>query len=453
MKYSIYICLLFIGISTGLRAQPYGALMRPDDHPIGFASMNARGQNGTTGGAGGDTITITNGDTLYTYLRSIRSDKNPTLRPKVILIKGTITAGDKMVYIKSCANVTVLGLGTNARIQGFGFEIETSQNIIIRNIEFWDCPTDGIDIRDPETHHIWVDHCSFTDGATADPGEGGDANHDGALDYKKEATHVTVSWCHFMNHSKTCLFGHTDGETADTVMCGTYHHNWFDTTWQRHPRVRFGRCHVFNNYCESNKLYGVASTCNARVVVEGCYFQNVPYPMNIGYAESPAGYLNQSNNVFDGCGTPVTNGETKQLGQPASNPHNWNPASDYAYVVDNPADVPPLVQQYAGSGKLFVTTAVEHHESIPRSRMIMENYPNPFNPSTKIRFSVDTRDHVTLKICDVLGRPVAVLFDGAADPGKDYAVTFDGTHLSSGVYFSVLQNGTTRLVNKLMLTK
>jgi pectate lyase len=451
MKQLFFFLVLAVLMLNTSSAQPSGAIITAGDGPVGFAAVSARGLTSTTGGFGGDTIVITDGNTLYTLLRSLRSDKNPNLTPKVILISGTITADDKMVYIKSCANLTLLGKGTTARIFGFGLEVETSQNIIIRNIEFWDCPVDGIDIRDPETHHIWVDHCSFTDGATPDPGAGGDANHDGALDIKKECTNVTVSWCHFTNHSKTCLFGHTDGETADTVMCATYHHNWFDTTWQRHPRVRFGRVHVLNNLYTKNKLYGVASTCDARVVVEGCYFDSLTYPMHIGYDKSPIGYINSTNNVYSNNPIPIVNGIAKTFGVEISNPHTWNPSADYSYTVDDPNSLPETIKQYAGSGKGLLTTGVES-VIVPKSVLAVQNYPNPFNPTTQIQCTVVQEGMTTLKIYDLLGRIVATLINSVKKPGT-FAVRFDASRLGSGVYVGVLQSGGQKTITKMLLTK
>jgi pectate lyase len=88
----------------------------------------------------------------------------------------------------------------------------------------------------------------------------------------------------------------------------TCHHNWFDGTKSRHPRVRFGHVHVFNNYYVGND-YGVASTMDAAVMVEGNYFLRVKNHCFVGYADSGPGNLVQRNNVFDNCGsTPQTRG-------------------------------------------------------------------------------------------------------------------------------------------------
>ena len=81
------------------------------------------------------------------------------------------------------------------------------------------------------------------------------------------------------------------------------------------------------------------------------------------------------------------------------------------------------------------------------------NYPNPFNPSTSIEFSVPTDGRVMLKIYNMLGQEVATLFDGEATAGRLLKATFDASRLSSGVYFSRLEFGANALVKRMMLVK
>jgi pectate lyase len=80
------------------------------------------------------------------------------------------------------------------------------------------------------------------------------------------------------------LLGRDDGDMAqDTGRPRvTYHHNWFDATTQRNPRMRFGDpVHVYNNYYNDTDNYGVASTMNGGVLVERNYFENVEDPTTL----------------------------------------------------------------------------------------------------------------------------------------------------------------------------
>lgn len=80
-----------------------------------------------------------------------------------------------------------------------------------------------------------------------------------------------------------------------------------------------------------------------------------------------------------------------------------------------------------------LVTSVEGDGDLPREFHLGENYPNPFNPATKIRYELPKRARVALKIYDLLGREVAVLVDEEGQPGR-YEVTWQPTRISSGIY-------------------
>jgi hypothetical protein len=84
--------------------------------------------------------------------------------------------------------------------------------------------------------------------------------------------------------------------------------------------------------------------------------------------------------------------------------------------------------------------------------MLAANYPNPFNPSTVIKFSLPTATHVELDIYNVLGRRVSRLLDGTMKPGR-HKVRFDGTPYAAGVYFYRLRAGDETIVRKMVLLK
>jgi hypothetical protein len=79
-------------------------------------------------------------------------------------------------------------------------------------------------------------------------------------------------------------------------------------------------------------------------------------------------------------------------------------------------------------------------------------YPNPFNPTTRISYSISGRQDVKLTIVDNLGRQVRVLEDGQREPGT-HEVIFDGTDLPSGIYFYRVQTGEKSLTRPLLLVK
>jgi hypothetical protein len=100
-----------------------------------------------------------------------------------------------------------------------------------------------------------------------------------------------------------------------------------------------------------------------------------------------------------------------------------------------------------------VVAVNEKPNQTPPDRFALEqNYPNPFNPSTRISFTIPHSSFVILKVFDVLGREVATLVNEVMRPGT-YERTFEGTDLTSGVYFCHLQAGRLDEVKKMIIIR
>jgi GH35 family endo-1,4-beta-xylanase len=104
------------------------------------------------------------------------------------------------------------------------------------------------------------------------------------------------------------------------------------------------------------------------------------------------------------------------------------------YVKDNPTGVEEMVS------------------GLPLNYQLEQNFPNPFNPTTSIRYDISKTSQVTLKVFDILGRQVQTLVNTKQVPGQ-YTVTFNAQYLGSGVYFYRLSAGTFTETKKLMLLK
>jgi hypothetical protein len=89
---------------------------------------------------------------------------------------------------------------------------------------------------------------------------------------------------------------------------------------------------------------------------------------------------------------------------------------------------------------------------IPLAFNLNQNYPNPFNPSTKIDFQISMKEHVTLKIYDMLGREIATLVDEQKPAGR-YSVRYNAGMLTGGVYFYRIIAGNFVETKKLILLK
>ena len=97
-------------------------------------------------------------------------------------------------------------------------------------------------------------------------------------------------------------------------------------------------------------------------------------------------------------------------------------------------------------------TEVEPPEGKPETFQLYQNFPNPFNPSTKIRFRIADYGWVTLKVFDVLGREVATLVNEEMSPGR-YERTFNARGLASGVYLYQLRAGSFTDIKNLILLR
>jgi len=99
-------------------------------------------------------------------------------------------------------------------------------------------------------------------------------------------------------------------------------------------------------------------------------------------------------------------------------------------------------------------TSIDDQGSLltPNSYNLAQNFPNPFNPTTTIQYSIPQRSNVTLKVYDVLGNEIAALVNEAKDRGV-YSVNFDASQLASGIYLYRIQAGSFVETKKMILMK
>jgi hypothetical protein len=112
------------------------------------------------------------------------------------------------------------------------------------------------------------------------------------------------------------------------------------------------------------------------------------------------------------------------------------------------------IKLIASNGGYAYTSTVEVQVGVaPKEFTLSQNYPNPFNPTTNIEFTVPQDGRVQLKVYNTLGEEVATLLDGAMTAGEYHRVSFDASHLGSGVYFARIQFANRQLVKKMLLMK
>jgi len=320
--------------------------------------------------------------------------------PLCIRIIGTLEGGDvdefgssaEGIQIKSkegiAMNITIEGVGNDAVIRGFGFLIRASKSVEMRNLAIMSCLDDGVSL-DTDNSNIWLHHLDVFYGKK---GSGDKAKGDGAIDVKSDSKYVTVSYCHLWDTGKSHLCG-MKSESGPNYIC--YHHNWFDHSDSRHPRVRTMSVHVFNNYFDGVAKYCVGATTGASVFVENNYFLNCSHPMLIsmqgtdtknGADESDAptfskengGIIKAFNNVYagsrsiemsyyDATKNPVhfdaylaqTRDEqvpstvTAKFGGSKYDNFDTNASVMPAITPDDPNQIPEIVTGTHGAGRMF----------------------------------------------------------------------------------------------------
>ena len=343
-----------------------------------------------------NTVKMKIGNTEYTGVAAITQaikDKS-NCQPVAIRIIGQVTlsglackdvSSAYAIGVKGAANVTFEGIGDDATLYGAGVAVFQSTGIEVRNLGLmnWGGGKDGDGISLKQSLGVWVHNNDIFYG---DAGSDGDqAKGDGSMDLKDNSQYVTVSYNHFWDSGKMSLCG-MKSESGENWI--TYHHNWFDHSDSRHPRIRTMSVHVYNNYYDGNSKYGVGAAKDSEAFVEANYFRHCNYPMlssmqgsdvlaggifsgenggvikaynnymegqkSVIYANSDAGTTTASATDFDGylatsrSETVPSTYKAKQGGKTYSNFDTKVDLGVDTADIDAPADVPSIVTKYAG---------------------------------------------------------------------------------------------------------
>ena len=343
-----------------------------------------------------NTVKMKIGNTEYTGVAAITQaiKAKSNCQPVAIRIIGQVTlsglackdvSSAYAIGVKGAANVTFEGIGDDATLYGAGVAVFQSTGIEVRNLGLmnWGGGKDGDGISLKQSLGVWVHN---NDVFYGDAGSDGDqAKGDGSMDLKDNSQYVTVSYNHFWDSGKMSLCG-MKSESGENWI--TYHHNWFDHSDSRHPRIRTMSVHVYNNYYDGNSKYGVGAAKDSEAFVEANYFRNCNYPMlssmqgsdvlaggifssenggvikaynnymegqkSVIYANSDAGTTTASATDFDAylatsrSETVPSTYKAKQGGKTYSNFDTKVDLGVDTADIDAPADVPSIVTKYAG---------------------------------------------------------------------------------------------------------
>ena len=343
-----------------------------------------------------NTVKMKIGNTEYTGVaaitQAIKAKNN--CQPVAIRIIGQVTlsglackdvSSAYAIGVKGAANVTFEGIGDDATLYEAGVAVFQSTGIEVRNLGLmnWGGGGDGDGISLKQSRGVWVHNNDVFYGNAGSDGD--QAKGDGSMDLKDNSQYVTVSYNHFWDSGKMSLCG-MKSESGENWI--TYHHNWFDHSDSRHPRIRTMSVHVYNNYYDGNSKYGVGAAKDSEAFVEANYFRHCNYPMlssmqgsdvlaggifsgenggvikaynnymegqkSVIYANSDTGTTSASATDFDAylaasrSETVPSTYKAKQGGKTYSNFDTKVDLGVDTADIDAPADVPSIVTKYAG---------------------------------------------------------------------------------------------------------
>jgi len=286
--------------------------------PIGYAMVDGK----TTGGQGGQTVTVTN---LTDFKAAARSSS-----PLIIQVSGNFTSTG---MIDVASNKTIIGLN-GATLNGVGLALYRVNNIIIKNLKINKViGGDGITIKET-SHHIWVDHCELWQDRT----HGWDY-YDELMEVTDRSNYVTISNNKFHDSHIALLIGSGDAQTTDIgYLKVTMYGNHFYNISERQPSTRFGYMHVFNNYFNNGSGYTVGVTMGATVRTDNNYFENQANPIYTEYNAKPGFVSGASTNFYKNSGT-------NKISTAAS---TWVPSYEYKSILIPAADVAARVLSESG---------------------------------------------------------------------------------------------------------
>lgn len=225
----------------------------------------------------------------------------------------------------STMNITIEGIGDDATIWGFGILLRNCRSVELRNFGIMLCRDDCVSI-DTDNSHLWVHHLDLFYGKTG--GDSDQAKGDGTIDVKGDSQYITIAANHFVDTGKSSLCGMGSESGPNWI---SYHHNWFDHSDSRHPRIRTMSVHVWNNYFDGVSKYGIGVTSGGNAFVESNYFRNCKCPMLISQQgsdpEGSAGtFSSEDGGMIKAFGNVI-------VGSSRFVPHTQSASSFDAYVA------------------------------------------------------------------------------------------------------------------------
>lgn len=295
----------------------------PNFGMYGFTNLNG----GVTGGLGGFSITINNGTNLQAYLN--------LNGPMNVYIRGKITPenlnGLTEIIINNNTNVSIIGVGNDAELNGVCLKIKGCVNIMIRNLKIHNENGPGISLEGPVAN-VWIDHCEFSNNYT-----GAIETDPGLINIKGNCEYMGMSWNYFHDCGKAVIVGADNTDNYDRKL--TFQHNYLKNCRYEALDYHYGTGHVYENYFFNLPTCGINSAMGARLLIEKNWFETVTDPIQ-SMDSSITGLWDVKKNMFINC---IGN-------QPETSSCIFMPIYTYSPSTIPVEDVKNSVTHYAGVG-------------------------------------------------------------------------------------------------------
>src|SRR5690349_136523 len=377
------VATLAMATTIGVTAISMSAAQAATGGVTGYATQNG----GTTGGAGGATVTASTGTAIHTALCNRASASTPI----TIQVTGTITVGNTakvsgnscttaagVIELKNISNVTLVGVGSGATFDQIGIHIRDSKNIIIQNVTVKNVKKSGSPTSnggdaigmESTVRNVWVDH------VTLEASGGESEGFDGLFDMKDDTQYVTLSYSILRNSGRGGLIGSSESDTGNSFI--TFHHNRYENIDSRTPLLRGGIAHIYNNYYYQLHESGINSRAGARAKVENNYFEDSKDVLGTFYTDA-AGYWQVAGNVLDNVTWSSPGSDNKPAGPNLTS--TTSVSVPYSYRLDGGSCTPDVVRQTAGANTGIRTSTGSCSTTGPQPTTPNPTTPNPTTPN------------------------------------------------------------------------
>jgi len=281
-----------------------------------------------------------------------------------------------------------------------------------------------------------------------------DSNMGGLVGYNVNSA-VDSSFWDMQTSGQSTSEGGTGKTTAEMKEQSTFTNaGWSDTTWYMNSGVNNGYPYLAwqNPGGAPLPVELIAFTANIFGDKVELKWNTTTEVNNYGFEVQRAEVNSRKSD--GGSQSSIVNRQWTKVGFVGGS-GNSNTPKEYSFTDDNPGisgTVEYRLKQIDNDGSIKYSNIVEVSFMKPVKFELYQNYPNPFNPTTTIQYSIPKAEHVTLKVYNELGQEAATLVNKDEQAGV-YSAEFNGSNLSSGIYYYRINTGSFSEVKKLMLLK